>query len=81
MNLWKLNLQLKKREEKMHSKVDFDGKGNLKENYENNPLYLEYVKLLRQYFEIKNDEEKLQSKFNEIITTHQKLVKSGIIVI
>jgi hypothetical protein len=23
----------------------------------------------------------LQSKFNEIITTHQKLVKSGIIVI
>ncbi len=65
----------------MHSKVDFDGKGNLKENYENNPLYLEYVKLLRQYFEIKNDEEKLQSKFNEIITKHQKLVKSGIIVI
>jgi hypothetical protein len=65
----------------MYSKVDFDGKGNLKENYENNPLYLEYVKLLRQYFEIKNDEEKLQSKFNEIITTHQKLVKSGIIVI
>jgi len=65
----------------MHSKVDFDGKGNLKENYENNPLYLEYVKLLRQYFEIKNDEEKLQSKFNEIITQHQKLVKSGIIVI
>jgi len=65
----------------MHSKVEFDGKGNLKENYENNPLYLEYVKLLRQYFEIKNDEEKLQSKFNEIITKHQKLVKSGIIVI
>ena len=65
----------------MHSKVDFDGKGNLKENYENNPLYLEYVKLLRQYFEIKNDEEKLQSKFNEIITQYQKLVKSGIIVI
>ncbi len=65
----------------MHSKVDFDGKGNLKENYENNPLYLEYVKLLRQYFEIKNDEEKLQSKFNEIIKQHQKLVKSGIIVI
>jgi len=65
----------------MHSKVDFDGKRNLRENYENNLLYLEYVKLLRQYFEIKNDEENLQSKFNEIITTHQKLVKSGIIVI
>ena len=65
----------------MHSKVDFDGKRNLRKNYENNPLYLEYVKLLRQYFEIKNDEEKLQSKFNEIITQYQKLVKSEIIVI
>jgi hypothetical protein len=65
----------------MHSKVDFDGKRNLRENYENNPLYLEYVKLLRQYFEIKNDEENLQSKFNEIITTHQKLVEKGIIVV
>jgi len=63
----------------MYSKVDFDGKGNLKENYENNPLYLEYVKLLGQYFEIKNNEEKLQSKFNEIIIQHQKLVGSGII--
>ena len=50
-------------------------------NYENNTQYLEYVKLLHQYYEIKNDEEKLQSKFNEIITKHQKLVKSGIIVI
>jgi len=65
----------------MHSKVDFDGKRNLRENYENNPLYLEYVKLLRQYFEIKNDEENLQSKFNEIITTQQKLVEKGIIVV
>ncbi len=51
------------------------------ENYENSPQYLEYVKLLGQYYEIKNDKEKLQSKFNEIITQHQKLVKSGIIVI
>ncbi len=50
-------------------------------NYKSDPQYLEYVKLLGQYFEIKNNEEKLQSKFNEIITTHQKLVKSGIIVI
>ncbi len=50
-------------------------------NYENKPQYLEYVKLLGQYFEIKNDEEKLQSKFNEIITQHQKLVQAGIIVI
>ncbi len=51
------------------------------EKYENNPQYLEYVELLRQYFEIKNDEEKLQNKFNEILTLHQKLVQSGIIVI
>ena len=49
-------------------------------NYENDSQYLEYVGLLRQYFEIKNDEEKLQNKFNEILTQHQKLVKSGIIV-
>jgi len=50
-------------------------------NYENDSQYLEYVELLRQYFEIKNDEEKLQNKFNEILTHHQKLVQSGIIVI
>jgi len=50
-------------------------------NYENVPQYLEYVKLLRQYYEIKNDEEKLQNKFNEIINQHQKLVQAGIIVI
>jgi len=50
-------------------------------NYENDSQYLEYVELLRQYFEIKIDEERLQNKFNEILTQHQKLVKSGIIVI
>jgi hypothetical protein len=50
-------------------------------NYENDSQYLEYVELLGQYFEIKNDEEKLQNKFNEILTQHQKLVQSGIIVI
>ena len=50
-------------------------------NYKNNPQYLEYVELLRQYFKIKNDEEKLQNKFNEILTQHQKLMQSGIIVI
>ncbi len=50
------------------------------EKYENNPQYLEYVELFRQYFKIKNDEEKLQGKFNEIITRHKKLVQSGIIV-
>ena len=50
-------------------------------NYENNPQYMKYVKLLRQYFEIKNDQERLQDKFNEITTQHQSLVQSGIIVI
>ena len=51
------------------------------ENFQTNQQYLEYVKLLGQYFEIKNDEEKLQRKFNEITTMHQKLAQSGIIVI
>jgi len=50
-------------------------------NYENDSQYLEYVELLCQYFEIKNNQEKLQNKFNEILTQHQKLVQSGIIVI
>jgi hypothetical protein len=50
-------------------------------NYKNDSQYLKYVELLGQYFEIKNDEEKLQNKFNEILTQHQKLVQSGIIVI
>jgi len=49
------------------------------ENNENNPQYFEYVKLLRQYFEIKNDEEKLHKKFIEIINQHKKLVQAGII--
>ena len=51
------------------------------ENFQTNQQYLEYVKLLGQYFEIKNNEEKLQRKFNEITTMHQKLAQSGIIVI
>ncbi len=49
------------------------------ENYESDPRYLEYKKLIRQYLEIKNDDEKLKSKFNEIITQLQKLVGAGII--
>jgi len=51
------------------------------QNYEKNPQYLKYVELLRQYFKIKNDEEKSQRKFDEITTQHQKLVQAGIIVI
>ena len=50
-------------------------------NYKNNPQYLEYVELLRQYFEIKNDEERLQSKFKEIIAQYRNLVQFGIIVV
>ena len=50
-------------------------------NCEKDSRYLEYVELFRQYFEIKNNEEKLKNKFNEILTQHQKLVQSGIIVI
>ena len=59
------------------NKVEKDKPGN----YENDSQYLEYVELLRQYFEIKNDQEKLQKKFNEILTQHQKLIQSGIIII
>ena len=51
------------------------------ENCETHPQYLKYVELLRQYFEIKNDKEQLQAKFNEIISLHHKLVQSGIITI
>ena len=59
------------------NKVEKDKPGDS----ENNPQYLEYIELFRQYFEIKSDKEKLQSKFKEIITQHQKLVQAGIIVI
>ncbi len=48
-------------------------------NIETDPRYLEYTELIRQYLEIKNDDEKLKSKFNEIITQLQKLVGAGII--
>ncbi len=59
------------------NKVEKENPGN----YEKDSQYLEYVELLRQYFEIINDQEKLQKKFNEILTQHQKLIQSGIIVI
>ena len=51
------------------------------DNYETHPQYLKYVELLRQYFEIKKDEEQLQAKFNEITSLHHRLVQSGIITI
>ncbi len=50
------------------------------ENYETNPQYLKYERLLDQYFEIKNDQERWEAKFNEITELHQSLVQSGIIL-
>ena len=49
-------------------------------NYETYPQYLKYERLLDQYFEIKNDQERWQAKFNEITELHQSLVHSGIIL-
>jgi len=63
------------------TKTIYKKKNKISENYETNPQYLKYERLLDQYFGIKNDEERLQAKFNEITTQHQKLVHSGIIVV
>ena len=63
------------------TKILYKEKNEIPENLEADPQYLKYVKLLRQYFEIRNDEGGLQSKFNEIIAQHQNLVQAGIIVI
>lgn len=63
------------------TKAIYEMEKETQENYKAHSQYLKYVRLLDQYFEIKNDEEKLQSKFSEIITQHQKLVQSGIIPI
>ncbi len=54
-------------------------KNKIPKNYEADPGYLKYERLLDQYFEIKNDKERLLYKFNEITMQHQKLVHSGII--
>jgi hypothetical protein len=48
-------------------------------NNENHPEYIEYVKLLKEYFEIKNDNAKLEEKFREVTAKHQRLVGIGII--
>jgi hypothetical protein len=53
---------------------------DIPENYETNPQYLKYERLLDQYFEIKNDQERWETKFNEITELHQSLVQSGIIL-
>ena len=63
------------------TKIIYKEKNEIPENLEADPQYLKYVKLLRQYFEIKNDEERFQSKFNEISAQHQNFVQAGIIVV
>ena len=45
---------------------------------ENHPQYLKFQRLLDQYFEIINDEEKRQRKFVELAEQSQKLEKLGI---
>ncbi len=63
------------------TKAIYEMKKEIPENYETDPQYLKYEMLLDQYFEIKNDEERWQAKFNEITTQQQSLVQSGTIVI
>jgi len=53
---------------------------DIPENYETDPQYLKYERLLDQYFEIKNDQERWKAKFNEITELHQSLVQSRIIL-
>ena len=53
---------------------------DIPENYETNPQYLKYERLLDQYFEIKNDQERLEAKFNEITELYQSIVQSRIIL-
>jgi hypothetical protein len=53
---------------------------DIPENYETDPQYLKYERLLDQYFEIKNDQERWEAKFDEITELHQSLVQSGIIL-
>jgi hypothetical protein len=53
---------------------------DIPENYETDPQYMKYERLLDQYFEIKNDQERWEAKFNEITELHQSLVQSGIVL-
>ena len=63
------------------TKTIYKKKNEISENHETDPQYLKYERLLDQYFGIKNNEERLQAKINEITTQRQKLVHSGIIVV
>jgi hypothetical protein len=44
---------------------------------ENHPLYLKYQRLLDQYFEIVDDDEKRQRKFIEAANESRKLEQLG----
>ena len=48
------------------------------EEDENHPEYLKYQRLLDQYFEIINDDEKRQRKFFELAEQSQKLEQIGV---
>ena len=50
----------------------------ISDNSENHPQYLKFQRLLNQYFEIINDEEKRQRKFLELAEQSQRLEKLGI---
>ena len=45
---------------------------------ENHPQYLKYQRLLDQYFEISNNNEKRERKFLELIEQSQKLENLGL---
>lgn len=50
----------------------------ISDNSENHPQYLKFQRLLDQYFEIINDEEKRQRKFLELAEQSQRLEKLSI---
>lgn len=50
----------------------------ISDNSENHPQYLKFQRLLDQYFEIINDEEKRQRKFLELAEQNQRLEKLSI---
>ena len=62
------------------SKTIYKLEKDIPENHEADPQYLKYERLLDQYFEIKNDQERWEAKFNEITELHQSLVQSRIIL-
>lgn len=43
--------------------------------------YQKYLQLIREYYELKIDEENLQKQFDKIVLHYKKLVNSGILVI